>query len=300
MKEQKAVRERRVNVKKVVIAYFSGTGSTRKVADCMEEQLTAKGIQVKKLNVAVEAGRDIQSADLLMVLAPVYAFRIVSVMEKWVKGLPKTSGTMAAVIAVSGGGEVSPNTACREKCKALLKRRNYRLVYEDMIVMPSNFGTQAEKRLNLELIQVLPHKVEKIVTSILSGEKKTIRPKALDRILAPLGMGEQVGARFFGRFIHASKSCNQCGGCVRNCPRKNIQMKDGQPVFGFRCVWCMKCIYGCPRKALMPRFLKFCVLNDGYDIRKMSKEAGATKFDKKQPYPDNLAWQGVVDYLKKD
>ena len=208
--------------------------------------------------------------------------------------------SMASIIAVSGGGEVSPNTACREKCKALLKRRNYRLVYEDMIVMPSNFGTQAEKRLNLELIQVLPHKVEKIVTSILSGEKKTIRPKALDRILAPLGMGEQVGARFFGRFIHASKSCNQCGGCVRNCPRKNIQMKDGQPVFGFRCVWCMKCIYGCPRKALMPRFLKFCVLNDGYDIRKMSKEAGATKFDKKQPYPDNLAWQGVVDYLKKD
>jgi len=37
--------------------------------------------------------------------------------------------------------------------------------------------------------------------------------------------------------------------------------------FGYNCVFCMRCIYACPQQAIAPRFGKFCVLKDGYDIR---------------------------------
>ena len=63
-------------------------------------------------------------------------------------------------------GHVSPNTACRVFCKRLLKRKGYHLVYEKMLVMPSNFATQANQQLNHNLIRILPQKTKKIITML--------------------------------------------------------------------------------------------------------------------------------------
>jgi Fe-S-cluster-containing hydrogenase component 2 len=44
------------------------------------------------------------------------------------------------------------------------------------------------------------------------------------------------------------------------CPRQNIALRDGKPVFGDRCVICLNCIYSCPQKALEPGRLRFVAI----------------------------------------
>ena len=287
------------HIKTVTLAYFSGTGCTRAVADCFEKKLLEQKLQVHKINIATDVTHHDKTTDLLIILSPVYAFRLAAIVEKWTKDLPKTNGTYAVVISVSGGGEVSPNTACRINCKRFLKRNGYDLVYEKMIVMPSNFAIQAKKQLNFDLINILPQKVNKIISDIMSGKKNLLEPKLQDRLFSTLGNAEHFGARIFGLSIHASQDCNQCGKCIRNCPKKNIQMKNGSPTFGIHCLWCMKCIYYCPRKALSPRILKFSVLKNGFDINHMIKLSSKKMAKSKKCYSKNALWQGVIDYLQE-
>lgn len=289
-----------VSLRTITLAYFSGTGCTKTVVDCFERQLVELGLQVNKINVSTPSNYDAKSTDLLILFSPVYAFRLSPIIEKWTKNLPEARGTYAAIISVSGGGEISPNTACRTRCKQLLNRKNYNLIYEKMLVMPSNFAIQAEQQLNLDLIRVLPQKVKQIISDILSGKKNITRPKLQDRFLFTLGKAEHFGASLFGASIHASNACNQCGLCIRNCPKQNIRMKNKRLKFGLGCMWCMKCIYACPSKALSPRILKFTVLKNGFDMKKMTEMSKENSTIRVHNYLPNILWQGVIDYLKEN
>ena len=285
-------------IKSISLAYFSGTGGTKAVARCFEEQFRQLGIRVNVIPISSYPVYQGEKSDLLLICSPVYAFRLASLTEEWIKGLPKVQNLPAAVISVSGGGEVSPNTACRVPCKRLLKRKGYRVVYEKMLVMPSNFAFTAEAQLNYSLIHILPRKVEQVVSDLMEGRGNITYPKTMDRIFTGIGKAEHFGARFFGASIRASEECNQCGLCVGNCPKQNITMKLGVPSFGFRCLFCMKCIYACPTKALSPGILKFSVLDKGYDIKKIGEESQLQSKPECRSSPNRL-WQGVVDYLNE-
>jgi ferredoxin/flavodoxin len=286
--------------KRFTLAYFSGTGCTKAVCDTFEEQLKRLELDCTKIDIASCKPQEVRKSDLLIIFAPVYALRLASLMEEWIQKLPKVNHAAAAIISVSGGGEVSPNTACRVYSKRILIKKGYKLIYEDMIVMPSNFAIQAEPILNYQLLAVLPKKVERIIADLLTGVIKLSEPKAIDRFLSSLGRAEHIGAKFFGSSLHASAKCNQCGLCVRNCPTKNIRMVNGKPEFGFHCMWCLKCIYACPRKAISPRLLKFTILKNGFDLEKMKKRAAKKPNIFTRSTKQSLLWKGVTEYIHKD
>lgn len=223
-------------IKSMTLAYFSGTGCTEMIADCFEQQLTERGIRVTKINITSGSVYEAIASDYLLVLSPVYAFRLVELVEQWIGRLPQIQGTEAAVISVSGGGEISPNTACRVRCKGLLAKKGYRVTYEKMLVMPSNFAKPTYQYLVPQLIKIIPHKVNLILDDILSGKENLTKPKTQDRFYAAFGRMEHFGARFFGASIRASDACNHCGLCSKNCPKDNIKMRNGMPKFGFRCM----------------------------------------------------------------
>lgn len=325
------MKKQNISLNNVTIAYFSGTGGTEYAAKCLEEQFSDKNIEVTKINIAQDQRKPDNKTNLLIILAPVYAFRLASIMERWTKMLPNIKEeTYASIISVSGGGEVSPNTACRLFCKRILKEKGYRVLYENMLVMPSNFAIQAEESLNLELVRVLPKRIHEIVEDIIRGKRRQTKPYRLDKFLSVIGKAEHLGAGFFGWTIYASDKCNRCGVCVRNCPVKNIRMKNGRPKFTFHCIWCMKCIYACPHNALSPRILSFLVLKKGFNIKKMvtksnqqipdfrnkeykNKEQKSKNQQSKNQQSKNqhsliqiiskkvnhILWQGVFDYLKE-
>jgi len=44
--------------------------------------------------------------------------------------------------------------------------------------------------------------------------------------------------------------CNQCGTCVKVCPRNNIKLDQLKPAYGGNCEFCLACINLCPQKAI--------------------------------------------------
>lgn len=283
----------------VQLVYFSGTGGTKAIVQSFEEQFALQGVTTHSSNIGIDPTAQLISSDLLLIFSPVYAFRLSPVVETWVKKLPAKNQMRAGIISVSGGGEVSPNTACRSFCKNQLQKKGFDVVHESMFVMPSNFTIEAPAEINISLIKIMPKKVAACIQDLLQHKRSHLDPKLIDRIFPPLGKMEHLGARAYGRGIHASSSCNQCGLCVAQCPRKNIQFKNKIPTFGFRCIWCMKCIYSCPKRALSPRFLRFTVLKNGFSIKKMKDAAMQDPSPVTPIKTKNITWQGAIDYINE-
>ena len=54
-----------------------------------------------------------------------------------------------------------------------------------------------------------------------------------------------------------SDTCKGCGNCAKLCPRGNIKIENGRPVFRHNCELCHACIQWCPN---------FAIRNPNFDI----------------------------------
>ncbi len=289
---EKAARE----FKLVKIVYFSGTGGTARAANCIAEAFKRYGAGV----VSYQLGREeIPEAeeDMLVVLYAVHACNAPEPVYKWIDALERADRTPAAVISVSGGGEITPNTACRISSISRLMKKGYDVVYEDMIVMPSNWIVATDDGLSARLLKVLPLKADSIVRELFQGVIRRSKPNIQDRIFSRLGELEKLGARAFGKRIRAGSGCNLCGWCEKNCPQGNISVGVAAPVFGGRCIFCLKCIYGCPKKALKPGMLKFIVIKEGYDLKAVENRTRDMRLRPVEELAKGYLWKGVKNYL---
>jgi len=99
-----------MDYKCVNLVYFTGTGGTARVADAFEQAFLNRSINVHRTELNGK-NQPVDICDLLMVIFPVYVFNAPKSIDEWVEQAPPGQGTPAAVISVSGGGEISPNTA---------------------------------------------------------------------------------------------------------------------------------------------------------------------------------------------
>ena len=271
--------------KTVGIVYFSGTGGTTRAVDCLERSLIARGCLVQKnsLEISGSEAEDRNQADtaydILMVVYPVHAFDAPEVIYDWIERLPGGKGIPAAVISVSGGGEVWPNTASRAGCIKALERKGFNVIYERMLIMPSNIFIDTHDHLAIHLLKCLPIKAEHCASEILFGIRRRKRVPATARIVSAICKLEKPGARLFGRGLSATGACSSCGWCQLNCPRHNISMRDGRPNFGGKCIACLRCFYGCPRSAIRARLFGFAAVKKGYDLNKLEQRMDGVELE---------------------
>ena len=126
------------------IVYFSGTGSTARVPSQFEKAFIHYGVEVQTVALDRQITEDHilsaseQAVDLLILIFAVHAFDAPEPVYDWISKIPDGNGQEVAMISVSGGGEVWPNTACRAGCINLFEQKGYNVFYERMLVMPSN------------------------------------------------------------------------------------------------------------------------------------------------------------------
>lgn len=278
----------------VLIVYFTGTGGTARAADALEAAFLQRGLAVSKRQIRRNRATPNGDESLLVLLFAVHAANAPKPVYEWLEAMAPVSGIPAVVISVSGGGEISPNTACRRGSVRRLEKKGYCVTYEQTIVMPSNMSVATPDFMAKQLFRVLPDKAERIADDVLAGLQRRVRPKAVDRALSVLGLAEHAGAPFFGRLLAPTDVCNGCGWCARACPGGNIRMENGRPVFGGRCVMCFGCAYGCPQHAIRTKLLGFLLNKNGFDIRQLEELPDLP--EKKT----GMLWSGVRRYLEQD
>jgi ferredoxin/flavodoxin len=255
----------------VKIVYFTGTGGTKRIAERLAADLNRQQVSVSAIELNGNERLSPEKEDMLVVIYPVYALNAPKPVYDYIRKLQTVHQIPAVVLSVSGGGEVFPNTACRLHSIRYLERKGYRVFYEKMLVMPSNVFVETPDELSAYLLQILPHKVEKIAADIVAGIHHRTKPHIIDRILSAFAEMEKAVSKWFGRRIKVNSSCTGCALCARQCPVQNITMQNGRPHFHDKCTVCLKCIYHCPHKSLEPGIGKAIVLKKGYRLPEINK-----------------------------
>lgn len=285
------------DIKNIKIVFFSGTGSTAKVANVFQKILEEQGknVIIHELNNRNAVMSD--EKDMLIILYPVHAFNAPEAVYEYIENIDKVEKIPALVISISGGGEITPNTACRLHCIKRLEKKGFYVIYEKMIVMPSNWIVPTIDGLAIRLLEVLPDKIEKIINDLSNGDIRRTKGNFINRLLSNIGEFEKYGARYCGKRIKANENCNGCGWCEKHCPRSNITVINSKPNFSNRCSLCLKCIYGCPQRALSPGIGKFIVLKQGYNLNAIEKRIDGTKLESIQELAKGYLYKGIKEYL---
>ena len=281
------------------LVYFSGTGGTLRVVAGIEQAFLRCGLKVTKTFLDSKP-HPLVEADLTVLVYPVYAAGAPLPVDEWIDAARPVHGAAAAVVSVSGGGEVTPNTACRVDVIRRLTRKGYRVVGEDMFVMPANVFVSYDDALSAILLKAAPVRAERFVNGILAGAGKRLRPHYIDRLFAKLFSIEKKKSGLFGKKLKAGDDCTGCAWCASKCPRGNIEMKDGKPSFGARCVICLRCVYGCPAKAIRADVPKFFLLKEGLDLDALEERTKhMTDFPPVSEAAKGFLYKGVRRYLKE-
>lgn len=286
-----------MDFKSANLIYSTGTGGTARVADAFERSFNKRSVAVQKTELKGEADPAV-FGDILVLLFPVYAFNAPKPIAEWLKKIEPVEGRLAVVVSVSGGGEISPNTACRAATLRQLEKKGYKVFYEKMVVMPSNFLIGFDESLSAMVLHATPVIVDKVVAELMVGKWHRTAPFGVDRLASKLGYFESIGARIFGRQLKVNDKCVDCGWCEKMCPRDNIKIADGRHSFGNDCVLCLRCVYGCPQRAIEPGLGKFLILPEGFNLSKVENRMDhLTVYPRISQATRHSSLRGVRDYL---
>ena len=230
-----------MNIEKWIIAHFSPTGGTKKVADAIAAGFERPIVEMDltRADFSVTLGEN----DALMAVLPVFAGRVPRISLERLAAL-KGSGQKAVAVVVYGN---------REFDDALLETRD--------ALEASGFRVIAAAAFIAE---------HSMARSIASG-----RPDAEDEMLcrqfaaaamakaddaAPVQVpGNTPYKELKPAAFHpaASESCVTCGVCAQQCPVGAIALDDPSQTNNEICINCMRCVEACPQKcrALPDAFL---------------------------------------------
>ena len=230
-----------MNIEKWIIAHFSPTGGTRKVADAIAAgfHIPVAELDLTRADSTVTLGEN----DALMAVLPVYAGRVPQISLERLAVL-KGNGQKAVAVVVYGN---------REYEDALLETKDALEANGFCVIAAAAFIAE-----------------HSIVRSIATG-----RPDAEDEALcrqfaadvmakaddaAPVQVpGTTPYKEVKPAAFHpvASESCIKCGACAQQCPVGSIPLDDPSQTNNDLCINCMRCVQVCPQqcRALPDAFL---------------------------------------------
>ena len=230
-----------MNIEKWIIAHFSPTGGTRKIADAIAAGLNVPVVEMDltKADSAVTLGEN----DALMAVLPVYAGRVPQVSLERLSAL-KGNGRKAVAVVVYGNREFDDALL---ETKDALEAGGFRVVAaaafiaEQSIVRSiANRRPDAEdEALCRQFAADVMAKADDAATVRVPGNKpyKELKPAAFHPA--------------------ANESCVKCGACARQCPVGAISLDDPRQPINDLCINCMRCVEICPvhGRALPDAFL---------------------------------------------
>ena len=251
---------------KILVFYFSGTGNALAAANWINSFSKSINIESQIINIADHPNLNeitIEENTLIGFCYPTHGFNAPPIVIKFLRKFPSTNkkvkfftlntraGMKASKIftpGISGLAFILP--------LIILLLKGYKSVGYRPLDLPSNW-ISIHPGLKKQVIESIFKRCKPLTTvfisKIMSGKKSFNRLYELpiDVAISPLALGYYFYARFIlSKTFIATKDCNQCGLCEKECPVNAIIIKDKLPYWTYKCESCMHCMNSCPQRAI--------------------------------------------------
>jgi ferredoxin len=252
------------------IFYFSGTGNTKMIAELLTTEFKRYGnvVDVIAIDELMKTNKtaEVEKYDIFGFGYPVHAFNAPRIFFEFIELL--RDGKKKKTFIFKSCGDPFMQGGSTAQVRKTLQKKGYDVVYERLFVMPANVLVRYRDQLIKQLYNTALQRVKRMVNEIFSETTKLQKNTFFSTLLTTaFSSMENFGARFFGKNLYVSGSCNLCGICINNCPTHNITKQKERIRFHSKCTFCMRCIYRCPVNAISPHFLKFFVISPWYEIQ---------------------------------
>lgn len=226
-----------------MVLYFTGTGNSKYVAEKV-----AKGTSEKLvcLNDLIKNGKAFTIDEDVILVAPIYAWRMPRFIGEWLQTAKVNNGTKIWFVFTCGGEIANASKYAKELCEqiGLLYMGAYEVVMPDNYIIMFTINSPNEAKNKIDKANVA---INSIIEYVNSGKRFSDNKNSLYYKL----LSGPVNNMFYKFYVKADgfyteSSCVGCGKCVEKCPFNNIILQGGRPIWGSTCTSCMACISYCP------------------------------------------------------
>jgi flavodoxin/ferredoxin len=265
---------------KVLIASFTQTGSTKKVADLIAKGLNSSNWEITHFNISGSDIPIIEEYDIVGIGSPTYFFRPPFIVMDFVNSLDGLKNKSSFVFISHGThsgdcGNWIRRTLLRKGSKDLgyFKSfgRDYWLGYikRGVLFSPDSPSTK-ELASAEEFGEALITRYNDPNLEVESFDQSTPVMYGIERML----VARPFAKLMYSKTFRASSKCDNCGICIEKCPINNIsEKKNGKPKWNSNCMLCATCELICPKDAVHSAFdwMIFAPFMN-YNIRKSKKK----------------------------
>lgn len=233
----------------MTIYYLSATGNSLQMAKMLVEHLGHTGeVRLVSIPDALEKNDLTPSGSVGFVL-PLHFFALPLLAEEFLAKLDLSESTYTFGLVTAGFHYISDAFHELTELVCSAGGQLQAAFYVDMVsvYLPlSDLPSQAKTQ---QKLQAAEKQLKAIATLI--EERKIVKPHEYfswpSRLIHRLVQKhpEKLDEDFF-----TTDSCTSCNLCAQICPRKNIKLIDGQPIWQRQCTQCLACLHICPTKSI--------------------------------------------------
>lgn len=222
------------------IFYFSSTGNSLHIAEQIRAELGGEIRFIPKFK------GDVNVYDKLIIVSPTHSFGLPTLVYDFIINLK--SARPLYIVLNHGGMRANAPYFAYQLCKE--KGLNIRSVQDVMMPEIYTLTFSQPKWATKMVLRKAPERIKSVIEVIKDDVEIVISKPKKDK-WTPKHLENRKIWHTLAKDFSVTEACNNCKKCVRICPTNNIKFRDGNIIFGDKCVACLSCYHRCPEKAIV-------------------------------------------------